>query len=324
MYKPSPIKYPRLYNRGQAVLILVIILLGAIIASIAAIGPQVGTSLKISRDQNLSKQMAALADLGIEDMVYRLDSGLAFDTTEQLTFDNGVVDVTVNFDEVKDTITINSIAESKETQGSIIRTKEVVLARGTSASLGEAVQAGAGGVTIADTAEVFGSIFANASVVGSGNSVTGDVALAGSDSQIESLGIDGNALASSIASSVIDGDAHYTDYLTSSLVEGSSQEILEVAEAKELSITEGDISHWQEASQDGLLLGNDPNQPCPYVIQGGGVTVLGPATINCDLIIEVGPGDKFNKVLSREWPEKKIISINKPEDIKHLLEVING
>jgi malonyl CoA-acyl carrier protein transacylase len=35
-----------------------------------------------------------------------------------------------------------------------------------------------------------------------------------------------------------------------------------------------------------------------------------------DVIIEVGPNNKFTKMLKREWPDKNIISVNNYQDIK--------
>lgn len=41
-----------------------------------------------------------------------------------------------------------------------------------------------------------------------------------------------------------------------------------------------------------------------------------------DIIVEIGPGDKFAKMLRREWPEKQIITINEQSDINTLLELL--
>ncbi|MFH1832500.1 MAG: ACP S-malonyltransferase [bacterium] len=40
---------------------------------------------------------------------------------------------------------------------------------------------------------------------------------------------------------------------------------------------------------------------------------------DCDVIIEMGPGSTFSKMLKREWPEKEIMSVNSTEDIEKLL-----
>lgn len=40
---------------------------------------------------------------------------------------------------------------------------------------------------------------------------------------------------------------------------------------------------------------------------------------NCDLIVEVGPGQIYTKMLKREWPDKEIISVNSEADIELLL-----
>jgi [acyl-carrier-protein] S-malonyltransferase len=43
---------------------------------------------------------------------------------------------------------------------------------------------------------------------------------------------------------------------------------------------------------------------------------------DCDVIIQVGPGTKFSKMILREWPQKQVVSINKPEDIEELVKLI--
>lgn len=43
---------------------------------------------------------------------------------------------------------------------------------------------------------------------------------------------------------------------------------------------------------------------------------------NLDLIIEVGPNDKFSKMLKREWPDKEIVSVNNQSDIEQLVKLI--
>lgn len=40
---------------------------------------------------------------------------------------------------------------------------------------------------------------------------------------------------------------------------------------------------------------------------------------SCDIIVEIGPGTAYSKMLKREWPKKEIISINSAEDIEKLL-----
>jgi [acyl-carrier-protein] S-malonyltransferase len=42
----------------------------------------------------------------------------------------------------------------------------------------------------------------------------------------------------------------------------------------------------------------------------------------CDLVIEVGPGVKYGKMLKRERPEANVLSINTPADIEQLLSTL--
>ncbi len=41
-----------------------------------------------------------------------------------------------------------------------------------------------------------------------------------------------------------------------------------------------------------------------------------------DVIIQIGPSDKLAKILKREWPDKKVIAINKPTDIQDLFNLL--
>lgn len=42
-----------------------------------------------------------------------------------------------------------------------------------------------------------------------------------------------------------------------------------------------------------------------------------------DVIIEVGPNNKFTKMLKREWPDKKIIAVNNYQDIQDLMNMLD-
>lgn len=42
-----------------------------------------------------------------------------------------------------------------------------------------------------------------------------------------------------------------------------------------------------------------------------------------DAIIQIGPSDKLAKMLSKEWPDKKIIAINRTDDIQELFNLLD-
>lgn len=46
--------------------------------------------------------------------------------------------------------------------------------------------------------------------------------------------------------------------------------------------------------------------------------------MDMDVIVEIGPNDKFAKMLRREWPDRKIISINSMQDIVQLFDELNA
>ncbi|MFA6263544.1 MAG: ACP S-malonyltransferase [Candidatus Babeliales bacterium] len=41
---------------------------------------------------------------------------------------------------------------------------------------------------------------------------------------------------------------------------------------------------------------------------------------SCDVIIEIGPGNKFAKLLKREWPDKQLFSLSTPADLEKILQ----
>lgn len=43
---------------------------------------------------------------------------------------------------------------------------------------------------------------------------------------------------------------------------------------------------------------------------------------DCDIIIEVGPGNKLSKSLKRSWPEKQIYALNTPSDLEEILHAL--
>lgn len=44
----------------------------------------------------------------------------------------------------------------------------------------------------------------------------------------------------------------------------------------------------------------------------------------CNIIIEIGPGNKLSNLLSKEWKDKTILSINDQRDINHLITVLRN
>jgi len=44
---------------------------------------------------------------------------------------------------------------------------------------------------------------------------------------------------------------------------------------------------------------------------------------DCDIILEIGPGDALSKMLKREWPHKEIYQVNTMQDVEDVLERLN-
>ncbi len=141
------------------------------------------------------------------------------------------------------------------------------------------VQAGAGGITMANQASITGSVYSNGNVLG-GNSggVSGSVTVAG-NRQIQNAVIGGDARAHTISGSTITGAAYYQT-ISGSTVGGGSHPGSSDPASGTLAIAQSQIDGWKsEAVASGTYVGD-------YNLTNSDTATIGPLKIQGNLNVQ--------------------------------------
>lgn len=122
---------------------------------------------RIAQNELESKRSYAIAESGIEDVLYRLKNAMEVSSTETLVL--GTQETTTTITDLSSSgKEIVSIGDSNSRNRSITTT--VTLGVGVSFNYG--VQTGRGGITMGNNSQIIGNVYANGSITGSG-SITG-------------------------------------------------------------------------------------------------------------------------------------------------------
>ncbi|MDO8565086.1 MAG: hypothetical protein Q7R67_00435 [bacterium] len=165
---------PRL-DSGQAMMVATMFFL---IISITIIFGLVGP---IVRQQQLSSQLLTsrqsyfLAESGVEDVVFRLQTGETVGTTEVLNLNgSSATTITTNTSAGKDVAATGTVR-------TLMRKVKVELLLGEGVAFHYGIQVGAGGFSLSNNAGVNGNVYSNGNISGSnGSFITGDASAVGS------------------------------------------------------------------------------------------------------------------------------------------------
>ena len=139
-------------------------------------------------------------------------------------------------------------------------------------------QSGQGGLELQNSSSIIGNVYSNGPVTGSNNYIYGEVVSAGSSGLVSGIHATGTVFAHSLENSAVDKDAYYTT-ISNTDVSGSSYPNSPDEPLADLPISDNKIEEWKQIAVDGTVI----DTPCPYTISAD--TTLGPAKINCDLIV---------------------------------------
>ena len=262
-------------NAGQAVLLLVaVVLLIALTLSGRATRP-VHSDGKLARDTLWSKQASALADAGIEDVTYRIKRAKHYDPIEYVPVDSFLATTTVNTSADGTIKTVSGLGMA----GDNVRQKSAGLAKGDQVDFNYAVQAGNGGFIMANTSSVRGNLYANGPVIGSNSTVIyGNVVSAGGGGLIDGAHATGTAYAHTIQNATIGKDAYYQIKINTT-VGGISYPGSADKPSAPFALSDAQIGQWEVDAQAGGTYGG----VCPYKITSS--VTIGPMKIPCDLEI---------------------------------------
>src|SRR3989344_9137760 len=307
---------PRL-DSGQAMMVATILFL---VVSLTIIFGMVGPIIKqqkIASQLVLSRQSYFLSEAGIEDVVYRLKSGLSVSSTEVLSLSVNMTTVTIT-----DTSGGKKIIATGEVKEAI-RKVEVNLILGTSIAFHYGVQVGQGGLEMSNSSQIIGNAYSNGNIIGTNSArIQGAAIVSGPTGVIDGMDIDGDAwsntirgsstvggkathsslqnttvtgdvIADSISNCTIGGTAKY-DIRSSCIVTGGATtpnpDDFVPADLLPLRISEEQIDIWESEAVSGGTLGSQ--------ICSSGTRVIGPKKINGDLTMS---GDAELVVTGTLW-----------------------
>lgn len=294
---------------GQAFMIMIMLVIFSMLVLISVASAAALREARISELDYKSTRSYFLSESGIEDAIYRANTGKSLPSSYLLSLYGA-----------NTSISIVNIPGGKEitsysTFGNAHRIIKATIAAGTGTGFSYAVQVGDGGMELENSAKVIGSVYSNgnisgentaeitadafaagnSSIAGSGNFRVSGNARAGnisgldvtknatSSAGISNSNIGANAYANTINSSVIGHDAYYTTSISGSSVGGllfPSSPLPPSLLKIDMPISDAQINAWEAQA----LAGGVHTSPCPYVLDSG-TTNLGPIKINCDFTV---------------------------------------
>lgn len=154
-----------------------------------------------------SKQAYLTTESVVEDVVYRH----VFDTfpvssPEALTLGNTTAYATTTYDSANDIYEINGQA----TFQTVVRKVQALLTIGAGSAFSYGLQAGTGGITLANSSSIIGNVYANGPVIGAGSAIVkGDLVSAGASGLAKDITATGTIYANTIDHVTAGKDAYY-------------------------------------------------------------------------------------------------------------------
>jgi Tfp pilus assembly protein PilX len=294
------------YKQGYAALISILFFLSISLLFTFGFSALALQEKESSRLALRAKQSYALAESGVEDAAFRLQTGKQLSSSETIS---------LNGEQVTTTITTLSGGD-REIRGDgtvfqSVRSVQLILTTDTGASFQYGVQVGEGGVTMQNSSSIVGNVYSNGNIQGQNSAqIIGDAFVAGA-SEIRDITVSKNAHGNAIYESTIGGTASsttivddstvgvdvYADsilntiitddaYYQTSLSGGSVGGVIVPGTPPPpqlpplaMPIPDSQIDLWKTAAEAGGTI----TGPCPYAPSTG--TSLGPVKIICDVNI---------------------------------------
>ncbi len=295
---------PRLRSgqAGQAMMVATILFLVVSLTIIFGLAGPIIKQQKMASQLVVSRQSYFLSEAGVEDVIYRLKTGLSVSSTEVLSLLGSTVTV-VTTDALggKKIVATGDVKEA-------IRKVEVNLILGTGIAFHYGVQVGQGGLEMSNSSKIIGNAYSSGNIIGTNSArIQGTAIASGPTGIIDGMDIDGdawshtirgistvggkathavlqnttvtgNVIADSISNCAIGGTAKY-DTRTSCTITGAvttpNPAVFVPADILPLPISEAQIDIWEAEAVGGGILGSQT--------WSSGTRSMGPKKINGNL-----------------------------------------
>ena len=287
------------YKSGQTMMIVVIFFLFISLAIVLSLISPTIREFKVSKDLLSSKESYFLAESGIEDAIYRFNSGKQISSSESITVgQNTVMTNIVSFgSNEKEIVSLGNVLNHQ-------RKISLTLKVGTGISFNYGLQAGNGGFVMKNNSGVYGNVYSNGNVFGSsGVFITGSV-IASNYSSVDKIVIGsagvGDAWANIITNSTITGNLYCQ-------IGNNNNKICNTSQAdpnpQPFPITDDIINNWKAVAEiGGTISGN--------YTPSGSSSSLGPKKITGNLNLPNGHKLTLNGIV---WVEGNINISNNAE-----------
>lgn len=155
-------KNPKYYQGGQAIITAVVFFLLISIVVMMAITTPIAGQIRSASEFILSKKSYVAAEAINEDALYRLNRGKTLPSTLTLPFTDMVVNAVIT--NTGDAIEIIATGDF----ASLTRVIRTVFSKGVGVSFNYALQTGNGGVSMAGGSGIYGNMYSNGDITGSG------------------------------------------------------------------------------------------------------------------------------------------------------------
>jgi hypothetical protein len=194
-------------QNGAAMMLFVLFFAFSAGAIIFSLNQSIYADFRDFNQLGSAKQAFYTSESLLEDMVYRqVFDSFSLNSSETFSLAGATAYATTTYDSTAD----EYITESKGVFGVVQRKTEAVVTITGGSSFNYGLQAGTGGITLANSADIYGNVYSNGSVVGSGSSeIFGDVVSAGASGLVKSVVATGTVYSNTIDRITAGGDAHY-------------------------------------------------------------------------------------------------------------------
>ncbi len=193
-------------QNGAAMLLFVLFFTFASTVMMIGLNQSIFTDMSDFNQLIRSKQAYLASESIVEDVSYRTMTDQTVNSTEALTIGGVTAYATSTYNTTLDQYEIAGAANFQ----SVIRKAQSVLTVSAGSSFNYGLQAGTGGITLANNSDIVGNVYSNGPVTGAGSAqVAGDIVSAGPSGIVATITATGSVYANTINRITAGKDAYY-------------------------------------------------------------------------------------------------------------------
>lgn len=208
---PKEYSYTKVISKapqgGAAMFVFVLFFTFTSSVMLYALNQNIYTDFKDLNRLTQSKQSLLTSESLLEDVVYRqIFDSFSLNTVESFTLANATAYATTSYDSANDVYRTESAASF----GNVKRKSNATLILTGGSSFNYGLQAGTGGITLANNSDIVGNVYSNGTVVGAGSAeVSGDIVSAGPSGVVQTIRATGSIYSNTINRINAGGNAYY-------------------------------------------------------------------------------------------------------------------